>query len=106
MPGVSVSVKGSNIGTITNENGKYTLNVQRNATLVFSFVGMKTEEVSVGGRRTINLRMTDESEVLDEVVVVGYGNQKKSSLTSAVSAMKGDELLKAPSTNISQVLGV
>lgn len=105
LPGVSVSVKGSNIGTITNENGKYTLNVQRNATLVFSFVGMKTEEVSVGGRRTINLRMTDESEVLDEVVVVGYGNQKKSSLTSAVSAMKGDELLKAPSTNISQVLG-
>lgn len=105
LPGASVQVKGTSQGTITNAEGYYTLDVMKNATLVVSFVGMKSQEVLVQGRTHINVQMKDDNEMLDEVVVVGYGTQKKSSLTSAVSAMKGDELLKAPSTNVSQLLG-
>lgn len=105
LPGVSVSVKGKTNGTITNAAGKYSLSVNRNATLVFSFVGMESQEVKVNGRRVIDVTLQNDSENLDEVIVVGYGTQKKSSLTSAISAMKGEELLKAPSTNVSQLLG-
>ena len=105
LPGVSVSVKGTTSGTVTDADGKYSLNADRNATLVFSFVGMKFQEVAVNGRKVINVTMVDDAELLDEVVVVGYGTQKKSSLTSAVSVVKGEELLKAPATNVSQLLG-
>ena len=66
---------------------------------------MKFQEVAVNGRKVINVTMVDDAELLDEVVVVGYGTQKKSSLTSAVSVVKGEELLKAPATNVSQLLG-
>lgn len=90
---------------MTDADGKYSLNADRNATLVFSFVGMKFQEVAVNGRKVINVTMVDDAELLDEVVVVGYGTQKKSSLTSAVSVVKGEELLKAPATNVSQLLG-
>lgn len=104
LPGVSVAVKGTTNGTITGIDGSYSLQVPKNSTLVFSFVGMKTQEVAVNGRKVVNVTMEDDTEVLDEVVVVGYGTAKKSSLTSAVSAIKGEELLKAPATNVSQVL--
>lgn len=103
--GVSVLVKGTGNGTITNVEGKYSLKVKSSDVVVFSFVGMKTKEYKVAGRTVINVQMKADAELLDEVVVVGYGTQKKSSLTSAVSAMKGEELLKAPSTNVSQLLG-
>ena len=105
LPGVSVAIKGTTNGTVTDVDGKYSLNVAKNATLVFSFVGMKSQEVTVNGRKVIDVTMTNDTELLDEVVVVGYGTSKKSSLTSAVSAVKGDELLKAPATNVSQLLG-
>ena len=105
LPGVSVAVKGTTNGTITDLDGKYSLDVKKNATLVFSYIGMKTQELNVAGRKTVNVVLKDDTELLDEVIVVGYGTQKKSSLTSAVSAIKGDELLKAPSTNVSQLLG-
>lgn len=103
--GVSVLVKGTGNGTITNVEGKYSLKVKNSDVVVFSFVGMKTKEYKVAGRTVINVQMKADAELLDEVVVVGYGTQKKSSLTSAVSAMKGEELLKSPSTNVSQLLG-
>ena len=105
LPGVSVAVKGTTTGTITGADGSYSLQVKRNAVLIFSFVGMKTQEVQVNGRKKIDVILEDDNEMLDEVVVVGYGTQRKSSLTSAVSAIKGDELLTAPSTNVSQLLG-
>ena len=105
LAGVSVAVKSTTNGTITDADGRYSISVSRDATLVFSFIGMQTQEVKVAGRNTINVTMQADTEILDEVVVVGYGTQKKSSLTSAVSAMKGEELLKAPSTNVSQLLG-
>ena len=105
LAGVSVSVKGQKIATVTNVDGNYHINVGADATLVFSYVGMTPVEEKVAGRRKINVEMTENTENLDDVVVVGYGKQQKSSLTSAVSAIKGDELLKAPSTNVSQLLG-
>ena len=105
LPGVSVAVKGTTNGTITGIDGSYSLQVKKDAILVFSFVGMKTQEVAVNGRKVIDVTMTDDTEVLDEVVVVGYGTAKKQSLTGAVSAVRGEELLKAPATNVSQMLG-
>ncbi len=105
LPGVSVTVKGAKKGTMTDMDGKYSLSVDKNATLVFSYVGMKPHEEAVKGRKVLNVTLSDDTRLLDDVVVVGYGTQKKSSLTSAVSAIKGDELLKAPATNVSQLLG-
>lgn len=105
LPGVSVSVKGAKKGSITDINGKYVLPVRGQSVLVFSYIGMDPQDVNVNGRKEINVVMQENASDLNEVVVVGYGVQKKGSLTSAVSSMKGDELLKAPSTNVSQLLG-
>lgn len=77
LPGVSVLVKGTSNGTITDVEGKYSLNVKSSDVVVFSFVGMKTQEYKVAGRTVINVQMKDDTELLDEVVVVGYGTQKK-----------------------------
>ena len=105
--GASVVVKGNNsIGTISDIDGNFVLTVpNEKSVLVVSFVGMEPQEVKASSKGTIKVVLKDDTELLDEVIVVGYGTQKKSSLTSAVSAIKGDELLKAPSTNVSQLLG-
>lgn len=77
LPGVSVSIKGSKIGTTTDINGKYTINTSEKATLVFSFVGMKTIEIKVAGRTTIDVAMDEELLAMDEVVVTGYSPKSK-----------------------------
>jgi len=88
LPGVSVVVKGTTSGTITDMDGKYSLgNVPGNATLQFSFVGMKTQEIAVGGKATINVTLADESVGIDEVVAIGYGTVKKRDLTGSVSSV-------------------
>lgn len=85
LPGVSVSVKGTTAGTITSADGTYSLNVpDKGKILIFSFVGMKTSEVEIGSQTTINVTMAEESIGLEEVVAVGYGTQKKVSLTGSV----------------------
>lgn len=104
LPGVSIVVKGTTDGTITNVDGKYSIPVTAKDILSFSYIGMTNQDVKVAGRTIINIVMTDDVAALDEVIVVGYGVQKKQSLTGAVSAMRGDELLKAPSTNVTQML--
>src|SRR5665648_761401 len=80
IPGVAILVKGTSTGITTNIDGVYTLNVPGNATLVFSFVGLKSQEIAVNNRTTINVVLASSTENLDEVVVVGYGTQKKLSL--------------------------
>lgn len=75
--GVNVSVKGTTIGIITDIDGKYTLEVPTNATLVFSYIGYRTQEHSVGNQTTINITLQEDTQNIDEVVVVGYGVQKK-----------------------------
>ena len=105
LPGVSIAVKGTSGGTITNEDGNYSLsNVGGDATLVFSFVGMRTQEVPVQGRKVINVIMQEESIGLEEVVAVGYGTQKKANLTGAVAAISGEELENRPLPNVGEVL--
>ena len=95
IPGASVFVSGTQNGVITDLDGLYSIETTENATLEFSFLGMKTQTVPVGGRKTVNVVLEDDSTVLQEVVVVGYGTQQKASLTNAVSTVKGAELLKA-----------
>lgn len=89
LPGVSVTVKGTSKGTATDGNGNYTLaGVPSKGTLVYSFVGMTSKEESVNGRSAINVTLADDAALLQEVVVVGYGEQKKRDITGSVSALK------------------
>lgn len=94
VPGASVVVKGTTIGAITDENGAFHLNVPPDAkSLTFSFVGMVAQTVDIGGKSTFDIVLQDENIGVDEVVVVGYGTQKKVNLTGAVSAVKMDEAI-------------
>ncbi|MBN2814387.1 MAG: TonB-dependent receptor [Bacteroidales bacterium] len=105
LPGVTVIIKGTNSGTITGGDGSYSLsNVPANASLLFSFVGMKPLEVAVAGKNNIDAIMQEETIGLEEVVAVGYGVQKKASLTAAISNMKTDEIERIPTSNLSNVL--
>lgn len=105
LPGVSVVVKGTTTGVITDMDGKYSLaKVPENATLQFSFVGMKTQEIAVGSKTTINISLVEDAIGIDEVVAIGYGTQKKGTLTSSVSVVKADEIRKATVANVSNTL--
>lgn len=97
LPGVSVVVKGTNTGTITDSDGKFRFGVSTDAkTLIFSFVGMKSQEIVFGNKTTINLTLVEETVGIEDVVAVGYGTQKKGTVTGSVSAVKGDILTLAP----------
>ncbi len=104
--GANVFEKGEKTnGTITDIDGKFSLNVSDNATLVISFVCFKNQEIAVKGRDKIDIRLADDSELLDEVVVVGYMTQKKGLVTGAVSSMKMDEKLNTlPTTSAGNIL--
>ncbi|MFT7434932.1 MAG: TonB-linked SusC/RagA family outer membrane protein [Psychromonas sp.] len=105
MPGVNVTQKGTTTGAITNVDGKFSLNVENaNSILVFSFVGYQAQEVVVGSQSIINLSLAPDQGTLDEIVVVGYGTQKKVTVTGAVSAIKGDAILKSPAVDLSNSL--
>jgi len=105
MPGVSIVVKGTTQGTTTDIDGNYVLpNVPDNATLVFSFIGMETQEISVAGKSQILVVMSESAIGLDEVVAIGYGVQRKSDVTGAVSSVKAEELTKRPITRLEQAL--
>ncbi len=105
IPGVTVMIKGTTQGTITDFDGVYSFsNVQKNVTLIFSFVGMKSQEVAVGEKSQINITMEEETIGLNEIVTVGYGTQKKVNLTGSVSTVQSEALVKVPSANISEVL--
>lgn len=93
MPGVSVMVKGTTLGAVTNLNGYFELNVPNDAkTLVFSFIGMKNLEIEIGSQTSFKVSMESDVISVDEVVVVGYGTQKKRELTGSISQVKGDDL--------------
>lgn len=104
--GATIIVEGNaTIGTTTDVDGNYVLNnVPSNGNLVFSYVGMKSQTVAVNGRSRIDVTMASDTELLDEVIVVGYGTQKKVNLTGAVSAVTGDEMVKRPVTNPATML--
>jgi len=103
LPGVSVVVKGTANGINTDPDGKFTLAIPAEAkTLVFSFVGMKTQEVVIDGRLEYNLVLSEEAIGLEEVVAIGYGTQKKRNVTGAMSQISTDELKDMPTSNIGQ----
>ena len=92
--GVSVQVKGTTNGAITDLDGNYTVSVASGETLVFSYIGFKTQEIQITNQTTLNVVMEEDSETLDEVVVVGYGVQKKKLVTGATVQVKGETLAK------------
>ena len=105
LPGVAVLVSGTTNGTLTDDNGNYDITVKKGDVIVFSSLGMAEQSFTCDGKLTkLDVTMMEDVTFLEETIVVGYGTAKKSSLTSAVSAIKGDDLLKAPSTNVSQLL--
>lgn len=102
--GASVVQKGTSNGIITDIDGNFTLNVPSNSTIVISFVGYKTQEIPVAGKTQINVTMKEDTEMLDEVVVVGYGQMKRSDLTGSVVSVNEDAIKKSVVTSIDQVL--
>lgn len=93
--GASVLVEGTTNGCITDLNGKFSLaNVPSNGTLVFSYIGYQTQKIAVNGKTSISIKLAEDTQLLQEVVVVGYGVQRKSDLTGAVSSVKAADALK------------
>lgn len=105
LPGVTVKVKGTNNGVITDFDGKFIISSQsKSIVLVFSYIGMKSQELGVNGSRTVKVIMKEDSEILEEVVVIGYGAVKKKELTGAVAQVKGEELTKIITSDIGNAL--
>ena len=104
LPGVSVQLKGASSGTITDIDGKYSIEIPATGTLVFRFVGMRTVEQPVNNRSVINVTLESESKELEEVMVVAYATAKKYSFTGAASTMKAGEIEKLQTSSISRVL--
>jgi len=105
LPGVTVLVKGTTNGTTTNFDGEYSLSsVPPNAILEFSFIGFETKEVPLNNQSAIDIVMNEDSEALDEVVVVGYGTQRREAVTGSVSSLNGDNLREVPSANVTEAL--
>lgn len=103
IPGVSVSVRGTTAGTITDANGSYSISsVPPDATLVFSFVGMKTVELAVAGKQVLDVALEEETIGIDEVVAIAYGTQKKSEVTGSISSINAEQLKDMPTNNIGQ----
>lgn len=100
IPGVNVVVEGTTIGTYTDFEGHFTLeNVPSNGALVFSYLGMQTQVVPLNGRRSINVKMAEDTEQLKEVVVIGYGTAQKRDLTGSIASVKPEDFVDRPSTN-------
>ncbi|WP_223834165.1 SusC/RagA family TonB-linked outer membrane protein [Spirosoma profusum] len=104
LPGVTVQVKGTTTGTVTDGTGVYSIQADETATLVFSSIGFQTMEVAVGGRTAIDVTLVEDTKSLSEVVVVGYGTQRKSDVTGATVTIKGEELVKQPVLTATQAL--
>lgn len=104
LPGATVAAAGTTLGTVTDINGAYAITVPDDATLIFSFIGFQTQRVAVGNRTQINITLQAELSALDEIVVVGYGTQKKINLTGAVSTARGEDMANRPVTNVQQAL--
>lgn len=104
LPGVSVTVKGTKQGTQSDASGVYKINVSGNATLIFSFIGTVSQEVAVGTRTIVDVQLTSDNKQLSEVVVVGYGTQKRTEFTGAASTVKATQIAERPVQSFSQGL--
>lgn len=105
LPGVNVIEQGTNNGVITDMDGRYSIVVSgSNSVLQFSFIGLKTENVKVGRKSIIDVVMEDESEIMDEVVVVGYGTMRRKDLSGAVASLSNDKLMEGSPISLTQAL--
>lgn len=104
LPGVSIVVKGTTQGTVTNINGRYEINAASDAVLVFSFIGMVTQEVPVQGRDVINVAMNSDMVGLDEVIVIAYGTTKRESFTGVADVVSSAKIERRPVSNVSRAL--
>ena len=104
IPSATISEKGTQNSTVTTMDGIYQIKVKSNAILVFSYLGTKTAEEKVRNRSSINIKLQEETNDLNEVVVIGYGTKSKKDLTGAISSVKGDELAKVPVQNVAEAL--
>ncbi|WP_278021067.1 carboxypeptidase-like regulatory domain-containing protein [Flavobacterium ginsengisoli] len=102
IPGANVNVKGTKTGVSTSFDGTYSISVPSNGVLIFSFLGFTSREVGVNGQKTINVKLEEDSNNLKEVVVIGYGAQRKEAVTGSVASIKGSEIREVPSANITQ----
>ncbi len=100
----SVIVKGSKVGVVTDYDGHYSIKAPADGVLIFSYVGYDTKEEKINGRTTIDINMTTNSQILDEVVVVGYGVQRKSDITGSISSISGKDVNNTPTSSVLQSL--
>lgn len=105
LPGVTVQVEGTNQGTQTDFEGNYSISAGSNQTLVFSFVGMLLQKAAVENRSVVNVQLADDSRQLDQVVVIGYGTERRANLTGSVSSIKGDQISNLVTPNFATQLG-
>jgi TonB-linked SusC/RagA family outer membrane protein len=104
LPGVSVLIKGTSRGVLTDFDGNYKIDAEKGEVIVFSYIGMKTTSITVGNSTNIEVSLEEDASKLDEVVVIGYGSQKKSDLTGSISSLSGEGLDKFVTGNASQAL--
>lgn len=102
--GANVSVKGTTIGTITDIDGKFTLDIPEGAKLQVSYIGYLTQDITVGNNTSLNIKLLEDTQNLDEIVVVGYGVQKKSSVSGAIATIAQNDIKKAATSNLSDAL--
>ena len=104
LPGATISVQGASVGTVTDLDGKYTINVPEGSSLLFSYIGYETKRVKIGTQTVIDLQLLEDASSLEEVVVVGYGTQKKRDVTGAVNSIDNTKNETLPNTNVIQAL--
>lgn len=104
LSGVTVLIKGTNTGVATDFDGNYSIDANEDDVLLFSYLGFITQEISINGRSSISVVMSEDVNKLDEIVVVGYGTQSKKDLTGSVSVVKGDDILARSNTNVSNAI--
>lgn len=104
VPGANVIIKGTTFGTTSDENGSFSINASSQDVLVVSFIGFKSREIPVGNQTSLDVRLEEDLTTLNEVVVVGYGEQKRATLSGSVSVVSGSEITKSPAINVSNSL--
>lgn len=100
LPGATVAVQGTNKGTVTDVNGRYSLSVPEGATLVFSYIGYETQRIAIAERSEINISLKEDLSTLEEVVVIGYGTEERRNITGSVSSVKGKDIENLPAASV------
>lgn len=104
LPGVNVKIKGTNLGVSTNQNGEFSLEYEGNPTLVITYIGFLTKEIQVGSQTTIQVVLIEDVSDLDEVIIVGYGTQKKADVSGSVTTVSGEKLANLPTAGAAEAL--